>query len=104
MAKSVAAAEASVRLLRRANGAEFMPPVMAMLWVNVGRVILKEVSRLRRSNRGNRRHGGNGGGSEKEGELLRDLERIMETMLAFAESSPLMRSQLANLQELYRSL
>ncbi|KAK1230850.1 hypothetical protein PQX77_006048 [Marasmius sp. AFHP31] len=104
MAKSLAAAEASVSLLRRANGAEFMPPVMAMLWVNVGRVILKEVARLRRSNRGNRRHGGNGGGSEREGELLRDLERIMETMLTFAESSPLMRSQLANLQELYRSL
>ncbi|KAL0577822.1 hypothetical protein V5O48_004150, partial [Marasmius crinis-equi] len=83
MAKSLAAAEASVALLRRASSASFVSPIMAMLWVSAGRVILKELARLRRSRRG-------AGGNEREGELLRELERLIEAMMVFAERSVLM--------------
>ena len=81
MTKSVAAAEASVGLLRRAKDADYLPPIMGVLWGNVGRVLAKEASRLRRSLRGGNR----------EGELLRDLDKLMDVMSAFVGGSPLIR-------------
>ncbi|KAL0567671.1 hypothetical protein V5O48_014327 [Marasmius crinis-equi] len=80
MAKSVAAAEACVALLRRAGNAQLVAPVIAFLWSNVGRVILKELARIRSTRN-----------SDREQELLWELECLIQTMAVFAEHSALIR-------------
>ncbi|KAI3612458.1 hypothetical protein WG66_010051 [Moniliophthora roreri] len=100
MSKSLAAAEASVSLLRQARHAPLVNPIMAVLWMNAGKVLLQEIGRLR----SRRARSGTPSGGDREGELHHGLQRLSETMGVFAGSSVLMRDQLSNLQQAHQRL
>ncbi|KAG7086347.1 hypothetical protein E1B28_002308 [Marasmius oreades] len=92
MVKSLAAVEACIALLGQARNAPFISPVMAMLWMNIAKVIFQQITRLRQASRGSRNRG------DKEGQLVQALKQLGETLRIFGESSVLMRNQYMNLQ------
>ncbi|KAI0635147.1 hypothetical protein C8Q77DRAFT_1156484 [Trametes polyzona] len=91
--KALSVAIAAVRALDLVdvNQCRHLDSVVAMLWSVVGKALLKEIRNLRQSGVPIRQ--------EDMARLVTPLDRIMAAMTALAYYSPLMASQLAELQQ-----